>query len=104
MTNISGDLQLNSYDGGYDIVYNREEVGYIEISENLLTQIEVYKPYRKNGYAKESIILLMQKLQSNYDYIETTSVVSPILAHHVLEPLGFNQRTDEPSHYFKKLE
>ena len=104
MVDKTDSVFLKPYDGGYDIIIDNQEVGYIVISEQILTQIEIYKPYRQNGYAKESIIQLMDKLKSDYDYIETTSVISPILAHHILEPLGFKQRMNEPSHYFKKLD
>ena len=89
----------------YSILVNDREVGYIKISENYLTQIEIFddekRKERNNGYGTEAIKQLLKLKESDgYDCLKTNTIVNPIFQE-ILEDIGFDKTDDSMSNKYK---
>lgn len=79
----------------YDIVLeDGTTVGFIKGSLSTLTQIDIKKKYRGEGYGTDALEEYIQLAQENgEEVIETTTVINPIFEN-ILQSYGFEQ-TDE---------
>lgn len=90
-------------DGVLTIRANSETVGYIQATENTLTQIDIFPEHRENGYATQSIkVFLQQKKKEGYDEVRTTAVVNSTFER-ILVRAGFKPTKEEMANTYEYI-
>lgn len=88
-------------DGVLEIRRDSETVGYIQATENTLTQIDILPEYQDNGYATDALQkFLQQKKNDGYTEVRTTAVVSSTFER-ILLRANFTQTDDEMANTYK---
>lgn len=89
------DVDLQETLGGYAIVSDGEQVGFIEGVPGYLEYMTVEMPWEGQGIGRSAVRAFARfSRKSGYEELETTNTTSDAMAH-ILETEGFERREDD---------
>ena len=73
------------------ILYDGEEVGFVEYNTNTLVNIEIKEQHRRKGIATEALRIMLERMQQDgYNKAKTTTVVSVEMENLLRKKLDFS--------------